>query len=114
MWATGYQSSGLFLVEILGAASADIGNGTPNIGPPDHYREVADIGSILLLEVMVEPILGNPPGGKCRPGPVRLPLHHTKHLLLKPFPIHRLPRKGGISMMITAMKMPKPKTLIFI
>ena len=98
MRAAGDKSAGFLFVEIFGKASADIRNRTTDICAANHHREVTDISSILLLKVIVEPIFRHSAGRECGPGPVLLPLHHSEHLLSKPFPIHRLPRNRGILM----------------
>src|SRR4029450_13472283 len=89
MRAAGNQSAGLFFVQVLGQAAADFRYRTANVSAADHDREVAHVGAVLLLEMIVEPIFRDATGGEGGPSPMGLSIHDAEQLFTKSFPIHR-------------------------
>ena len=71
----GDHSTGLLLIEILGEVAADLCDRALHVRPPDHHGEVANVGLVLLLEMDVQAILGDPTGRELRPRPMNLALH---------------------------------------
>ena len=99
MGTAGDQAAGFFFVQVFRQASTDFRYRATNIGSTDHDGKVANVGSILLFKVNMEPILWDATGSESGPRPMGLSIHDAEQLFTKRFPIHQIPfRKSGILM----------------
>jgi hypothetical protein len=77
----GDQAAGLLFVQILRQLAPHLRHRALNVGSADEDRKVPHVGLVLLLEVHVQTLARDLPGGEERPRPVALALHHSQQLL---------------------------------
>src|SRR5262245_62101630 len=108
MWTPCDDTAGLLLVEVLGEIAAHRGDRTLLVGPPEHHREVAHVGGVLLFEVQVQSLAGDLARREARPRPVPLAFHHLEQRFAERVAIHhtsvRRPRGTTTRACSTAMR----------